>query len=117
MTHAIFRVVGFEHEGRYRLRVRFDDGLSREIDLEPVLYGSIYGPLREPSLFRRAAIDPVAHTLVWPNGADFDPETLHDWPTNAEKMAALVRRPAPSATVVAEDRPKYDPKGPDRLSG
>lgn len=39
----------------------------------------MYGPLRTPELFAKAAIDPVAHTLVWPNGADFDPATLHGW--------------------------------------
>jgi hypothetical protein len=27
--------------------------------------------------------------LVWPNGADFDPATLHDWPMVQE---ALVQR-------------------------
>jgi hypothetical protein len=34
-------------------------------------------------------MDPEVHTLVWPNGADFDPATLHDWPKQAE---ALLRR-------------------------
>jgi hypothetical protein len=26
--------------------------------------------------------------LVWPNGADFDPATLHDWPQYAEALIA-----------------------------
>jgi hypothetical protein len=34
-------------------------------------------------------IDSEVNTLVWPNGADFDPATLHDWPEN---VAALVTR-------------------------
>jgi hypothetical protein len=30
-------------------------------------------------LFNQVRIDPEVHTLVWPNGADFDPAMLHDW--------------------------------------
>jgi hypothetical protein len=26
-------------------------------------------------------------TLVWPNDADFDPATLHDWPEVFEELA------------------------------
>jgi hypothetical protein len=29
---------------------------------------------------------------VWPNGADFDPATLHDWPEHLEGMKALARQ-------------------------
>jgi hypothetical protein len=49
-------------------------------DFEPILKGELYGPLRDPRLFNQAALDTEAGTLVWPNGADFDPATLHDWP-------------------------------------
>jgi hypothetical protein len=37
-------------------------------------------------------VDPEAHTLVWSNGADFDPATLHDWPEREAEMVALARR-------------------------
>ncbi len=43
------------------------------------MLGELYEPLRDLNLFNQIRIDPEAHTLVWPNGADFDPETLHDW--------------------------------------
>ncbi len=51
----------------------FDDHTEQVIDFHPVLAGELYGPLRELSLFRQVMIDPEIHTLVWPNGADFDP--------------------------------------------
>jgi len=43
--------------------------------------------LRDPSVLEKVTIDPEVHTLVWPNGADFDPETLHDWPLHVEELA------------------------------
>lgn len=52
----------------------------QKINFEPVLAGEVFGPLRDLRLFNAVEIDPEAHTLVWPNGADFDPVTLHDWP-------------------------------------
>jgi hypothetical protein len=80
MTHGIYRVRSFEQLGTYTLRVAFDDGTSQVIDFEPVLRGQLFGPLRDPEFFKQVRVDPECHTLVWPNDADFDPETLHDWP-------------------------------------
>lgn len=70
--------------GPYVLDVAFSDGTRQEIDFKPVLAGEIYSPLRDQALFEKVRVDPEAHTLVWPNGADFDPATLHDWPIHAE---------------------------------
>jgi len=98
MEHAIYRVVAFTLTGPCNLLVKFDDGQEREIDFRPVLVGELYGPLRDESLFRQVEIDPVAHTLVWPNGADFDPETLHDWPHYVEAMSALASQSAAEKT-------------------
>jgi hypothetical protein len=87
MTHPIYRVITVAVERDYTLRVGFDDGTMQGIDLAPVLAGELYGPLRDPELFRQVKIDPEVHTLVWPNGADFDPATLHDWPLSREALA------------------------------
>jgi hypothetical protein len=108
MRHRVFRVTSFERLGGYRLCVRFDDGAERVIDLKAVLAGPLFGPLRDPDVFGRVALDPMAHTLVWPNGADFDPETLHDWPEQAEEMSALVRRGERTAMHVAEPEKRYE---------
>jgi Protein of unknown function (DUF2442) len=88
MSHEIHRVVAFERVAPFTLRVRFEDNTSQMIDFRPVLKGELYGPLAETSVFDQVRIDPEVHTLVWPNGADFDPAVLHDWP---ESGAALKR--------------------------
>jgi Protein of unknown function (DUF2442) len=92
MAHPIHRVASVELIGTYELRVGFDDGISREINLEPVLEGELYGALRDPDVFAKVQVDPEVRTLVWPNGADFDPATLHDWPQHEQAMRNLARR-------------------------
>ena len=86
MAHPIYRVVKFERVGPYTLRVEFDDGTVQTIDFRAMLAGDLYGPLQDEKLFDQVEIDPEVHTLVWPNGADFDPATLHDWPKHAEEL-------------------------------
>ena len=86
MSHPIHRVVGFEIVPPYTLRVHFEDATAQTINFEPVLAGELYAPLRDVRLFNRVSIDPEVHTLVWPNGADFDPATLHDWPHHEQAL-------------------------------
>jgi hypothetical protein len=92
VIHPIYRVLRVEVIGAYALRVEFDDGTSQTVDLEPVLAGALYGPLRDPAIFRQVRVDPEVHTVVWPNGADFDPATLHDWPHHREAFAHRARK-------------------------
>ncbi|HKQ08983.1 MAG TPA: DUF2442 domain-containing protein [Blastocatellia bacterium] len=86
MNHPIYRVESFEVVGAYTLKVRFDDNTEQTIDFQPVLAGQLYGPLQELTLFTQVKLDPEVKTLVWPNGADFDPATLHDWPEQIEAL-------------------------------
>jgi hypothetical protein len=71
---AVTRV---EPLGGYRLRLWFDDGTEREVDLTDDLWGPMAEPLRDPELFRRVRVDPELRTIVWPNGFDMDPDVLH----------------------------------------
>jgi hypothetical protein len=89
MNHPIRRVRDFRIVGPYTLDIMFDDGSDRVIDFRPVLRGELFGPLQDLDLFNRVIVDREVHTLVWPNGADFDPETLRDWPNY---VAALTER-------------------------
>ena len=92
MTHPIYRVTSFDRIGPTTLRVVFDDGMTRVIDFSPVLCGELFAPLRDPQVFAQVRLDPEAHTLVWPSGADFDPATLHDWPEQVGALSVLARR-------------------------
>ena len=92
MPHRLCRVLEFQVVGAYTLRVRFDDGTEQVIDFQPVLRGELYGPLRDPAVFSQAALDPEVRTLVWPNGADFDPASLHDWPRCREAFIEMAGR-------------------------
>ena len=89
MDHEIHRVVSFEKVAPFTLLVHFADGISQVIDFGPVLKGELYGPLQDSALFDRVQIDSEVYTLVWPNGADFDPATLHNWPEFAPALKAL----------------------------
>jgi hypothetical protein len=91
-VHPIYRVRSFQIVARYTLCVQFDDQTEQVINFEPVLAGELYRPLRDLAQFDQVRIDPEVHTLVWPNGADFDPATLHDWPKHAEALATRARQ-------------------------
>src|SRR5437867_9219175 len=91
MTHRICRVEAFQIVGPYTLRVQFDDGTTQTIDFSLILEGELYGPLRDLALFNQVRLDPEVHTLIWPNGADFDPATLHDWPQHCDAFVARAR--------------------------
>lgn len=92
MRHPIHRVLSCEVVAPFTLQLRFDDGLERRIDFRPMLAGELFGPLRDLALFNQVRLDTEVHTIVWPNGADFDPATLHDWPLHEAAFRALAQR-------------------------
>jgi hypothetical protein len=60
----------------YVVLLKFRDGTAGEIDLEPVLFGEVFGPLKDLNFFKQFKIHPDFHTLVWPYKADLAPEHL-----------------------------------------
>ncbi len=74
----ILRVIEATVCGTRLLRLGFNDGSRKTVDLSPLLQGPIFEPLRDPAYFARGQLDPACGTVVWPNGADFAPEALRD---------------------------------------
>jgi hypothetical protein len=79
MAHAIHKICSFRIAGPYTLTIHYNDDFSNTIDFRPILRGPMYGPLKDIALFESVTLDQEVHTLVWPNGADFDPELLRNW--------------------------------------
>ncbi len=106
MWHDIYTVTGFEIVAPYTLRVTFDDGAIKVIDFMPMLRGELYGPLRDLGVFEQVRLDVEVGTLVWPNGADFDPATLHDWDEVGEAMIEMARTWPETLSNVQDLAPK-----------
>jgi hypothetical protein len=92
MKHPIHQVESFEIVAPYTLHVSFGDKTEQTIDFQCILAGELFGPLRDLAVFNQVRLDPEVHTLVWPNGADFDPATLHDWPQQVEALEKQARQ-------------------------
>ena len=76
----ITRIERVEVSGPHSLRLEFNDGLRKTVNVLPLLRGLVFEPLLDPVYFGRVLLDPVAGTVVWPNGADLAPEALHGLP-------------------------------------
>lgn len=89
MMDVLHKVIGCSLVTDYVLRVVFEDGVERTIDLEPILTGPVFGALRDRSLFKQVRLDRDFGALEWPNGADIEPAVLYDWPNHVD---AIVER-------------------------
>jgi hypothetical protein len=73
--------------GDYSLRLEFNDGTVRDVDLSEELHGEVFEPLRDPELFSKVEVNPETGTIEWPNGADFAPEFLADVGREVQRVA------------------------------
>jgi hypothetical protein len=93
--HVITHV---EYDSEYRLRLRFEDGIVRVVDLRDELGGEMFEPLKDLNMFRTARLNPDIDTVVWANGADISPDFLYE---------IGVPVPVTGQRRVAEDAPKW----------
>ncbi|MDD4091870.1 MAG: DUF2442 domain-containing protein [Smithellaceae bacterium] len=74
----LIHVIDVVYLSDYRLRVTFDDGAVKIVDLKPELNGEIYEPLKDMVFFKQVSINPDFKILCWPNDADFATDTLYE---------------------------------------
>ncbi len=68
-------IIKAQHIGDYNLKILFNNGVEKIINLENELYGEIFEPLKDKEKFKNFIIS--HNTIEWENGADFDPEYLY----------------------------------------
>ena len=75
----MIRIRSVEPLTGFRVRLGFTDGTFGDVDLAPYLRGPVFEPLlADRGLFAAVRVDPECETIVWPNGADMDPDVLYD---------------------------------------
>jgi len=86
MQHKIHSIKSFHIVAPYTLEIIFEDNKSKTINFLPVLKGEIYGQLQNADFFNKVMIDDEVKTIIWPNGADFDPALLYDWEHHIDEL-------------------------------
>lgn len=99
----MLRVSKVKYLNDYSLRVTFNDGKTKTIDLENVVKngGYYFKPLQDVDLFKNVCMDDMNYSISWPNGADLSPDTLYEMGVEEKKKvlresANLSRPPASS---------------------
>lgn len=60
------------------VHLQSSDGSDRVVDLARLLWGPVFEDIAgDDDLFAQVEVDHEIGTIVWPNGADLDPDVLH----------------------------------------
>lgn len=86
MQHEIHTIKSIRITAPYTLQIIFGDNSHKIINFLPVLKGEMFGPLKNTEYFKRVMLDAEVKTIVWPNGADFDPSILYNWEQHIEEL-------------------------------
>lgn len=71
----LLTVKDVEYMGNYTVKCLFSDGITKTVNLEPLLLYPAYSELKDEQLFMQFGLN---GTLFWANGADIAPEYLYE---------------------------------------
>jgi hypothetical protein len=72
----LVRVLSVEPLEPFKVRLTFQDGTCKEVDLDRYLRGPIFEPIRhDRQVFQSVHV--IGSTIGWESGADIDPDVLY----------------------------------------
>ena len=92
MIHENHTIKSFRLVAPYTLEIIFENNNCKTINFFPVLKGEMYGPLKNPENFERVTLDKEVKTIVWPNGADFNPDLLYNWDQHIDELTERAKQ-------------------------
>ncbi|HJR34250.1 MAG TPA: DUF2442 domain-containing protein [Gemmatimonadales bacterium] len=74
------RITAVRVPAHFVVELTFTDGSHGTVDLRSWIGdgAGVFAALQEPEFFARVSVDREAGTIVWPNGADLDPDMLFE---------------------------------------
>lgn len=84
-------IANFKILDDYVIEIIFKNGKKQKIDFESVIGKSWMQQLKDPDYFKRVKLNDGGN-LEWPNGQDFNPEALYDWPKFKQSYIDDMRR-------------------------
>ena len=71
-------IVDVQPRKRYRLFIRFADGLSGEVDVSRLAGKGVFKAWKKRGFFEKVYIDPESQTVCWPGDIDLAPDALYE---------------------------------------
>ena len=78
-------VISVKYLDNYQLKLTFNNEIEGIVDLEKELYGEIFEPLKDKSLFQQVFV--TSRTIEWSNGTDFAAEFLFEIAFNKQSVS------------------------------
>ena len=80
----------------YILRLTFEDGLEGDVDISRLIdFTGVFSELKAIEFFKSVSINAECGTIVWPNGADIDPDVLYA-EVSGQPVADAIQKPLSS---------------------
>ena len=89
----LYRVKKVEHLSGYRLKLEFNNGRVKVVDLEKMLKGekNMFLQLLDLEYFKKVECD--GYSICWPNGIDFCPDLLYKYGEDTSLLKKKRKRP------------------------
>lgn len=72
-------IISVRPQSDHKLFICFEDGSEGLLDLKTVIpFEGVFSSLADQHFFSLVTVNKEVGTIQWPNGADLDPDVLHD---------------------------------------